>query len=217
MLERLTWFWQSGYRWTGDGLTVYIDPKNVPEDFEPADVIFITHAHFDHFSPEDLERLRGSETVVVAPRDVARDLSGEVIPVEPGQTVDARGVKAEAVPAHNVLEHRLASHPRDKGWVGYVLTLGDMTLYHAGDTDHLPELESIRATVSLLPIGGGDFTMDPAEAAALARAQGPATAVPMHYGFVEGCGGPAEAELFRREAAPVEVRILDPLSPFELE
>jgi L-ascorbate metabolism protein UlaG (beta-lactamase superfamily) len=216
MLERFTWFWQSGYRWTADGLTVYIDPKNVPEGYEPGDVIFITHAHFDHYSPDDLERLRKEDTVLVAPRDVANELSGNVTAVTPGDTIDVRGLKAEAVPAYNIAEHRLQSHPKEKGWVGYIITLGDFAAYHAGDTDHLPELEGVRTDVSFLPIGGGDFTMDVHEAAALARAQTPEVAVPMHYGFVEGCCPPGDVETFRREAAPVKVEVFQPRQPFEL-
>ncbi|HEX2031278.1 MAG TPA: MBL fold metallo-hydrolase [Actinomycetota bacterium] len=216
MLERFTWFWQSGYRWTADGLTVYIDPKNVPEDYEPGDVIFITHAHFDHYSPEDLERLRKDDTVVVAPRDVANELSGEVIAVGPGDSVDVRGLKAQALPAYNVVEHRLQSHPQENGWVGYLISLGDVSVYHAGDTDRLPELESVSAQLSFLPVGGGDFTMDAGEAAALAKAQSPDIAVPMHYGFVEGCDPPGAAERFRDAASPVRVEILQPRQPFEL-
>jgi L-ascorbate metabolism protein UlaG (beta-lactamase superfamily) len=215
VLEQFTWFWQSGYRWTTDGMTIYIDPKNVPEGFEPADVIFITHAHFDHFSSEDLERLRKPDTAFVAPRDVAAELTGEVIPVAPGDAVDPRGVKAEAVPAYNIVEDRLDKHPQANGWVGYVIHWGDRIIYHAGDTDHLPELEHIQTQVAFLPVGG-TFTMDAKEAAGLAKAMSPDVAVPMHYGYVEGCGGPDVAAKFRREADPVRVEVLQPEVPFEL-
>jgi L-ascorbate metabolism protein UlaG (beta-lactamase superfamily) len=215
MLERFTWFWQSGYRWTEDGLSVYIDPKNVPEGFEPGDVIFITHAHFDHYSPEDLERLRKKDTTIVAPADIARELSGQVTAVAPGDTVDVRGVKGEVVPAYNIVEDRLEAHPKDNGWVGYVLRLGDFTMYHAGDTDHLPELETIKTHLAFLPIGSGGYTMDPHEAATLARAMQPDIAVPMHYGFVEGCLPASEAETFKEAADPIKVEILQPQVPFE--
>jgi L-ascorbate metabolism protein UlaG (beta-lactamase superfamily) len=95
------------------------------------------------------------------------------------------------------------------------LELGEHTVYHAGDTDHLPDLERIRTNLALVPIGGGGFTMDAHEAAALAIAMGPDLAVPMHYGFVEGCDPPASAETFRQEADPVKVEILEPHIPFE--
>jgi L-ascorbate metabolism protein UlaG (beta-lactamase superfamily) len=216
MLERFTWFWQSGYRWTEDGLTVYIDPKNVPQGFEPGDVIFITHAHFDHYSPEDLERLRKEDTEIVAPLDVAKELSGQVTAVAPGDTLDVKGVKGEVVPAYNIAEDRLDAHPKENGWVGYVLRLGDFTVYHAGDTDHLPELEVIKTHLAFLPIGSGGFTMDPHEAATLALAMRPEIAVPMHYGFVEGCLPASEAETFKEAADPIKVEILQPEVPFEL-
>jgi L-ascorbate metabolism protein UlaG (beta-lactamase superfamily) len=215
MLDRYTWFWQSGFRWAQDGLVVYIDPVHVPEAAEPADAVFITHAHFDHFSTEDLDRLRKDGTAIVAPKDVADELTGDVTAVAPGDRVDVKGITGEAVPAYNILEHRLQSHPKENNWVGYVLELGDHTAYHAGDTDHLTELETIRTQLAFLPIGGGSFVMSPSDAAGLARAIAPDIAVPMHFGFVEGAGTAGDAETFKKEADPVEVRILEPQVPFE--
>jgi L-ascorbate metabolism protein UlaG (beta-lactamase superfamily) len=210
MLERFTWFRQSAYRWDGDGLTVYIDPWEA--EGPPADLILLTHAHDDHFQPDEIERLRKDGTRIVAPHDIARELSGDVTAVAPGDSVEASGVKIQAVPAYNIVEDRLDKHPKANNWVGYLLTLGEHTYYHAGDTDHLPELESIRTNVAFLPIGGF-YTMDPDEAAGLARAMGPELAVPMHYGFI--VGSPSFADQFARAAAPVQVQILDPVRPFE--
>ncbi len=210
MLEGFTWFKQSAYLWKGNGLSVYIDPWEVTTS-GPADLIVITHAHFDHLSPDDIERVRTPKTVVVAPRDVAQELSGEVIAVGPGEVLEAAGVHLETVPAYNVVEERLEAHPKANGWVGYLLTLGGHAYYHAGDTDHLPELEQIRTEVAFLPIGG-TYTMDAREAAGLARVISPELAVPMHYGFVVGSGH--DAEEFTRLAAPVEVRTLTPVHPF---
>jgi L-ascorbate metabolism protein UlaG (beta-lactamase superfamily) len=212
MLERFTWFKQSAYRWDGDGATVYIDPWGVPEGAPEADVIFITHAHDDHFQPEEIQRLTKRDTQIVAPRDIAAELSGNVRPVAPGDTVEASGIKGQAVPAYNIAEERLEMHPKANGWVGYVLQLGDTTYYHAGDTDHLTDLETISPQVAFVPIGG-TFTMDASEAAGLIRIMSPQLAVPMHYGFV--VGSPADAERFRQEADPVRVEILQPQVPFE--
>lgn len=214
MLDRFTWFKQSGYRWLGDGLTVYIDPWELTGEPEPADVIFITHAHYDHYSPEDLARVRKDETVIVAPRDVAAELSGAVTAVAPGEAVEAAGVKAQVVPAYNIVEGREEHHPKANGWVGYLLDLGGATYYHAGDTDHLPELEDVRANVAFLPIGG-TYTMEAGEAAGLAKKIAPELAVPMHYGFE--VGSPSLADTFRREAEPIAVQILEAEHPFEQE
>lgn len=215
MLDRFTWYQQSSYRWQDGDRTIYIDPWGLTGDPEPADAIFITHAHDDHFSPDDIGRIRKDGTVIVAPHDVAADLSGDVRPVAPGDTTDAAGVTAQAVPAHNIAEDRLDYHPRSNGWVGYVLELNGATIYHAGDTDHLPELEEIRAAAAFLPIGG-TYTMDATEAAALVRGMAPELAIPMHYGgYVEGVGTKEDAERFKREAAPVAVELLTPENPFE--
>jgi L-ascorbate metabolism protein UlaG (beta-lactamase superfamily) len=211
MLDRFTWFKQSAYRWQGDGLNVYIDPWGVTTP-EPADVIFVTHAHSDHFQPDEIERLSRPGTRIIAPRDVAEGLSGDVTPVRPGDELEVAGIKVVAVPAYNVVEERLDAHPRENDWVGYVLTLGRNDYYHAGDTDHAPELSDVRADVAFLPIGG-TYTMEAPEAAGLAKAIGPQIAVPMHYGFV--VGSPADAERFSREAGPVTVEILNPENPFE--
>ena len=213
MLDRFTWFWQSAYRWKGDGLTVYIDPRKVPSG-DPADVVFITHAHFDHFDMEDIDRVRGDRTRFFAPRDIADELSGDVTPVGPGDSLEVSGIRVQVVPAYNVVEERLEMHPKANNWVGYVLTLGDASYYHAGDTDHVPELDEVRADVAFVPIAG-TYTMDVPEAAGLVKTIEPKLAVPMHYGFV--VGSPSDGQRFAEAAAPVEVRLLQPTSPFEQE
>ncbi|HEY7401177.1 MAG TPA: MBL fold metallo-hydrolase [Actinomycetota bacterium] len=212
MLDRFTWIRQAALRWAGEGRTVYIDPWGVGDDDPPADLILITHAHGDHFAPDDIERIRGGTTKLVAPHDVAAELSGDVTPVAPGESHEIAGVRFTTVPAYNVEEERLDMHPKENRWVGYVLDLGGSTYYHAGDTDHAPELDELRADVAFLPIGG-TYTMDPVQAGGLARSIAPQLAVPMHYGFV--VGSPSDAERFRKEADPVKVEVLTPTNPFE--
>jgi L-ascorbate metabolism protein UlaG (beta-lactamase superfamily) len=212
MLDRFTWIRQAALRWAGEGRTVYIDPWGVGDDDPPADLILITHAHGDHFAPDDIERIRGGATKLVAPHDVAAELSGDVTPVAPGESHEIAGVRFTTVPAYNVEEERLDMHPKENRWVGYVLDLGGSTYYHAGDTDHAPELDELRADVAFLPIGG-TYTMDPVQAGGLARSIAPQLAVPMHYGFV--VGSPSDAERFRKEADPVKVEVLTPTNPFE--
>jgi L-ascorbate metabolism protein UlaG (beta-lactamase superfamily) len=215
MLERFSWYRQSAFGWSGDGRTVYIDPWDVPGDPAPGDVIFLTHAHDDHFSKDDVERLRKDGTAIVAPRDVSGELSGDVHTVSPGDSGEAGGVRFQAVPAYNIVEGRTENHPKANGWVGYLLELDGRTYYHAGDTDHLPELESLDTQVAFLPIGGGGFTMDAREAAALARVMRPELAVPMHYGgYVPGTAPSSDEHVFRQEADPVPVEILSPQAPF---
>ena len=212
MLDHLTWFRQSAFRWADGERTIYIDPWGTPADAPSADVIFITHAHHDHFQPEEIARLSSERTHVYAPDDVAEALSGNRTAVQPGGVYEGHGLRFETVPAYNTREEALDFHPKANGWVGYILELGGTTYYHAGDTDHAPELSDVRSDVALLPIGG-HYTMDAREAAGLARAIGPRLAVPMHFGFV--VGSPSDGERFREAAAPVPVEIMTPTDPFE--
>ena len=229
MLDRFTWYKQSAFRWKGEKLVVYIDPWGLTGDLPQADLVLISHYHFDHFSPAgeyrdpdrsfqpkgdgDLARIVGPKTVIVAPRDVAAELSGNVKPVAPGDRIEAAGVRIECVPAYNTVEERLGAHPKENRWVGFVYELAGTTYYHAGDTDHLPELERVKADVAFVPVGG-TYTMDPKEAAGLVKKQRPKLAVPMHYGFV--VGEPSSADRFKKEAAPVDVQVLKPENSFTL-
>jgi L-ascorbate metabolism protein UlaG (beta-lactamase superfamily) len=212
MLEGFTWYKQSAYRWKGGGLTVYIDPWGVTPQDGPADVIFITHAHFDHYQPDEIAKVKTAKTRFVAPHDIARELSGDVTAVQPGDSFEVAGIKGQAVPAYNTAEERLQNHPKSNNWVGFVLDLGGRRYYHAGDTDHAPELDKIKTDVAFVPIGG-TYTMEAPEAAGVIKAIKPRLAVPMHYGFVVGT--PADAELFKEKCDPIEVQTLKPVHAFE--
>jgi L-ascorbate metabolism protein UlaG (beta-lactamase superfamily) len=214
VLENVTWFRQSAMRFRTGGLVVYIDPWGTGDDDEPADLILLTHAHSDHFRPEEIDRLRKNSTKIVAPRDVANELSGAVTAVAPGQSHTVGGVRFQTVPAYNTVEHRLDKHPKANGWVGYVMTFGESTYYHSGDTDALAELQEIVTDVAMVCVGGDPFTMGPSEAGSLVRAMTPRVAIPMHYGFVVGPRGYAQE--FRREADPIQVEELRPKNPFEV-
>ena len=214
MLENFTWYKQSALRWKAERLVVYIDPWGLQGDLPPADLILITHAHGDHYSNDDIRRVKGPKTVQVAPADVAKELSGNVKPVKPGERIDAAGVRLETVPAYNIDPQRLQAHPKTNNWVGYLVQLGGRTYYHAGDTDHLPELEKLKTDVAFVPIGDGGYVMTVDEAASLVKAMKPKLAVPMHYGFFPGVGVEADGDRFRKAAAGVEVQILKPLNAF---
>jgi L-ascorbate metabolism protein UlaG (beta-lactamase superfamily) len=132
MLERFTWFRQSAFGWQDPERTIYIDPWGTPPEASAADIIFITHAHFDHFRPDEIERLSSAATAVVAPHDVAVELPGNVTPVAPGESHEIAGVRFTTVPAYNTREEALEFHPREKRWVGYILELDAQTYYHIG-------------------------------------------------------------------------------------
>jgi L-ascorbate metabolism protein UlaG (beta-lactamase superfamily) len=212
MLESMTWFRQAALRWTDGERTVYFDPWGTRPDDGVADLILLTHAHDDHFQPREIDRLASSGAKIAAPPDVAAELSGDVTTVAPGEFHELAGVRFTTVPAYNTREEALDFHPKAKRWVGYVVELGGTRCYHAGDTDHAPELDEVRADVAFLPVGG-HFTMDVEAAAGLARTIAPGVAVPIHFGYVVGTA--ADGERFREAAAPVPVEVLTPRDPFD--
>lgn len=213
MHEKFTWYKQSAYKWKGEGMTIYIDPWGLRAKEEPADVIFITHAHADHFEPADIEKVRKPTTRFVAPRDVADNLKGNVTAIKPGQSLEVAGIKFETVPAYSTVEHRLQTHPKSNNWVGYILTLDGHRYWFSGDGDPNPDIEKIKTDVALICIGGDPYVMNATEAAGVVKKIKPQLAIPNHYGFVVGVE--SDGEKFAREAAPIKVEILKPVNAFE--
>lgn len=171
---------QNAIRMEADGKVVYFDPYGLQDAPHDADYIFITHDHYDHFSPEDIGRVAKAGTTLVAPesaRAAAETVGLAVLPVQMGQSGTLPGVRFRTVPAYNI--HK-KFHPRAKDWVGYVAEFGGRVCYIAGDTDATPEARAVRCDVALLPIGG-TYTMDAGEAADLARAIRPRVVIPTHY------------------------------------
>jgi L-ascorbate metabolism protein UlaG (beta-lactamase superfamily) len=211
LLDSTEWLGHSGFRIRARGAVIYIDPYRV-EDGPEADLILVTHGHYDHFSPQDVERLSGPRTWLVAPPAVAERVSGQVVSVTPGEVVErdlVRGVEVAAVAAYNTSKRDASGnlfHPREARWVGYELNIYGERLYHSGDTDVIPEMDTVAGVdVALLPVSGV-YVMTAGEAAEAARRIQPRVAVPMHWG--EHIGTRKDAEAFV-DAAPVDVRILD--------
>jgi L-ascorbate metabolism protein UlaG (beta-lactamase superfamily) len=211
LLDAVEWLGHSGFRLRAPGGLVYIDPYRVSGG-PPADVILITHGHYDHFSPQDVERLSHANTWVVGPAAVAERMSGRVLSIAPGETLDRellRGVQVAAVAAYNTSKRDQEGnlfHPREAGWVGYELNVRGERLYHSGDTDVIPEMDTVTGVdLALLPVSGV-YVMTAHEAAEAARRIQPGVAVPMHWG--EHIGSLQDARDFA-DKAPVDVRILE--------
>jgi L-ascorbate metabolism protein UlaG (beta-lactamase superfamily) len=215
LLDSLEWLGHSGFRISAGDATIYIDPYRVGPG-PKADLILVTHGHYDHFSPQDVERLSHERTWLVAPSTVAERAAGRVISLAPGEAVEpelVRGLEIAAVAAYNTSKRDATGavfHPREAGWVGYDLNLRGERLYHSGDTDVIPEMDSVAGVdVALLPVSGV-YVMTASEAAEAARRIQPRVAVPMHWG--EHIGTYEDARTFA-DRAPVEVRILKRVGP----
>ncbi|MFH1083970.1 MAG: MBL fold metallo-hydrolase, partial [Pseudomonadota bacterium] len=159
----------------------YIDPYQI-EGGPVADVILISHDHFDHCSPEDVQKIQGPDTVVVTEKDSAKKLTGDVRVVKPGDTVDLGDVKIEAVPSYNTDKD---FHPKKNGWLGFVVETEGVKVYHAGDADFIPEMKNLEVDIALLPVSG-TYVMTADQAVKAALAINPKLAIPMHYGAIVG-------------------------------
>jgi L-ascorbate metabolism protein UlaG (beta-lactamase superfamily) len=202
LLDKLHWLGHDSFRLDGPPV-IYLDPLHLPEGSPAADLILVSHDHFDHCSPEDIKRIRRPSTVVVANPAAAAKIKRPVTTLAPGQETTAAGVRIEAVPAYNVGK---PFHPREANGIGFVVTVAGERLYFAGDTDHIPEMTGLACDLALLPVGG-KYTMTAEEAAQAAGAIQPKMAVPMHYG-AGVIGTLADAETFR-SLCPVPVTILE--------
>lgn len=168
-------------------LIIYFDPFQIKSDLR-ADIIFITHPHYDHCSPDDVKRIVKEETVIVTEKDSAKMLSGKIEVMKVGEEKVIKGIKVKAVPAYNIGK---TFHPKEKGWLGFIVEIEGVNIYHAGDTDFIPEMENIKADIALLPVSG-TYVMTANEAVSAALAIKPQIAIPMHYGSIVGSEKDAE-------------------------
>jgi L-ascorbate metabolism protein UlaG (beta-lactamase superfamily) len=211
VLDSFTWLKNSSFLYDGD-TKVYLDPWGVPDGAPQADVIFVTHAHDDHFSAEDIEKVRGDNTCIATTADVAKELSGTIEIVSPGDVLELAGISVDVVPAYNTAPDRQNFHPKATGWVGFVFTLEGTRIYHSGDTDAIPEMEALDCDIAFLPIGG-IYTMTAEEAVDAVRKLAPKIVVPMHYGYV--AGRPKDMERFKELVPDVTVRSFHPVNAFD--
>ena len=208
LVKHIHWLGHDSFRIEAEALVIYIDPYRLPAgDLPKADLILITHHHGDHCSPEDVARIQTGETVIVTVADAAIKLTGQVIRVKPDETVQVKGLTVQAVPAYNTNKFRSPGnlfHPPHLKLVGFVLTLEGLRVYHAGDSDHIPEMAQTHADIALLPVSG-TYVMTAEEAARAAADIRPQIAIPMHVGA--DIGSLDMAETFKT-LCPVPVVVL---------
>ena len=208
MTENIRVYSQNCIRIETEKGIVYVDPFQMKESPKDADFILITHDHYDHFSPEDIRKAAGEDTVMVVPenmKDKAKEAEGFVkrtVTVKPGISAEIDALKLETVPAYNI---KKPFHPESAGWVGYILKDGGKRIYIAGDTDATKEAKAVKCDIALVPIGG-TYTMDAKTAAELVNELHPETAIPVHYGTI--VGKPSDGEVFAKHVKePVKVEI----------
>jgi L-ascorbate metabolism protein UlaG (beta-lactamase superfamily) len=169
---------------------VYIDPYQLEGD-DPADIILITHSHFDHLSLDDVRKITVGGTTAVCSKDCVDQLKPhvqEVIGIDPFEKVSLGDIQVESVPAYNIDKEY---HPKSNNWNGYILTMDGIRYYHPGDTDKIPEMKDVEADVAFLPVGG-TYTMTCEEAAEAVSMINPKYAIPMHYGSIVGSDSDAQ-------------------------
>jgi len=179
---------------------IYIDPFKLSKNFGEADIIFITHSHFDHLSIDDIKKVAKKETTIVAPTEAKSKLASfNTFLVEPMKKYNINGVEFETVYAYNVKKERLNFHPKQNNWLGYIINAEGKRIYHAGDTDFIDEMKNIKCDLALLPIGG-TYTMGVEEAIEATNAIDAKYFAPMHYKALLGREGSKEAaDKFKKE------------------
>jgi L-ascorbate metabolism protein UlaG (beta-lactamase superfamily) len=189
--EHISWFGQSSFRVrAAAGQAAFIDPYHVPAQAGPAALILVTHPHPDHYDPASIQGLRKQETTVVLPRGGAESWQ---VAISAGESLRFGAFEVTAVPAYNLARR---FHPRSRGWLGYLVEVDGVRIYHAGDTDLVPEMATVRADIALLPVGGL-FAMNGRAAAEAAEVLKAPLCIPMHFGMLLGGRG-AGARFVRR-------------------
>ena len=187
MLDNIEVLYHSSIRINKEKI-IYIDPFKINKNYNDADIVFITHDHYDHYSEEDIDKVINENTTIIIPEELLTKLlrkginKNAIITVEPNKNYMVQGIKFETIPAYNTNK---TFHQKENGWVGYIIIINGIRYYIAGDTDITEENKKVKCDVAFVPVGG-TYTMDFKEAAQLINEIKPKIAIPIHYGSLVG-------------------------------
>ncbi|MBI2134077.1 MBL fold metallo-hydrolase [Candidatus Woesearchaeota archaeon] len=210
----IEWLGHAGFKISSEKV-IFVDPYKA-ETSDKADIILVTHPHYDHFSIEDIRQISKMETVIIGPEECRAAINTHKIhhkefkTILPGYTIAVYNCSITGVPAYNVTKH---FHKKADGWVGFVIRTENRAIYHAGDTDFVQEMASIKADIAMLPVGG-TYTMNAREAAQACNLIKPKIAIPMHYGSI--IGSKTDAEVFTKSVAHSKVQVMEKNVPIEV-
>lgn len=202
MVEFIKWLGHASILISIGGKNIYVDPWKLIKDQPKGDLILITHSHYDHFSPDDINKIVKNDSNIIGPHEVLKIKTGIKKVLKPEDEVDLKWVKIKAVPAYNINKNY---HPKANNWCGYIIEIEGQKIYIAGDTDFIPEMKNISADIIIVPIGG-TYTMNAEEAANAVNIIKPKIAIPYHYGDI--VGSERDAKLFSSFVLNSEVKIL---------
>lgn len=180
LIKNINWINNACVKISGSQ-TLYFDPYHI-EEKDTADIILITHDHGDHFSMVDINKVKGNNTIIIAPSCVTKSIDKNKRTVKAGDILEVKGIKIQVIPSYNL---NIDNHAKYKGYVGFIVTIDGVSYYHPGDSDFIPEMKKVKADVALLPVCG-TYMMNAEDAVNAANIIKPKVVIPIHWGSVFG-------------------------------
>jgi L-ascorbate metabolism protein UlaG (beta-lactamase superfamily) len=208
---QIRWYGHDTFTLTHNNLTICFDPYQLDKKIS-ADIVLISHNHFDHLSNDDLKKVTTDKTVIIAAKECLGQIkttNKEIISIIPNEEKTVNGIKIKAIPAYNIdkinPDTKKPFHPKEDNKVGFVVTINNTTFYHTGDSDNIPEMSDLKPDVLFVPVSG-TYVMTAAEAATSVQKIKPKLAIPMHYGTI--VGSEDDAKTFKKLVTSCQVQIL---------